>query len=129
MTATAAPAPESQGPKKKKYGLRQTVAALGQPRVASMLGLGFSSGLPFMLSGATFGFWLADGGASATAIGFLFGVGLAYSLKYLWSPLIDRLPLPLLSRLGARRSWPLFAKIVGGVALVGRAAVGPAGPG
>ena len=81
MTATAAPAPE-----KKKYGFRQTVAALGQPRVASMAALGFSSGLPFMLTGATFGYWLGDANTKLTAIGFLSWVGLAYTFKVFWAP-------------------------------------------
>ncbi|MBI1360586.1 MAG: MFS transporter [Alphaproteobacteria bacterium] len=114
---------------KRKHGLRETVASLGQPKVASMLALGFSSGLPFLLSGATFGFWLADAGTSVTAIGFLSWVGLAYSFKYLWSPLVDRLPLPVLGRLGARRSWAVFTQIVVAGALLAMAAVGPGGPG
>ncbi len=114
---------------KRKYGLRETVASLGQPKVASMLALGFSSGLPFLLSGATFGFWLADAGTSVTAIGFLSWVGLAYSFKYLWSPLVDRLPLPLLGSLGARRSWAIFTQIIVAGALLAMAAVGPGGPG
>jgi PAT family beta-lactamase induction signal transducer AmpG len=126
MTAAT---PAAAAKPKAKHSLRATVAALGRPRVASMLALGFSSGLPFMLSGGIFGFWLADAGTSATAIGFLSWVGLAYSFKYLWSPLVDRLPLPILNKLGARRSWTLFTQLVVAAALLGMAAVGPSGPG
>ncbi len=121
MTEAAAP--------KKKHGLREVFAALGQPRVASMLALGFASGLPFLLTGATFGFWLADAGTTATAIGFLSWVGLAYSFKYLWSPLVDRLPAPFVGGLGRRRGWAVFVQLVIGAALVLMAIIGPQGPG
>src|SRR5499425_1085190 len=93
---------------KTKYGLRQTFLALRQPRVAALAGLGFSSGLPFLLTGATFGYWLRDEGTTLTAIGFLSWVGIAYSLKFLWAPVMDRLDLPLFSRLGHRRGWMMF---------------------
>ena len=55
-----------------------------------MLALGFSSGLPFLLVGNTFGYWLADENTKLTAIGFISWVGIAYSLKFLWAPLLDR---------------------------------------
>src|SRR5262249_4404975 len=121
MTDAAAP--------KKKHGLREVFAALGQPRVASMLALGFGSGLPFLLTGSTFGFWLADAGTTATAMGFLSWVGLAYSFKYLWSPLIDRLPAPFVGKLGRRRGWAVFVQILIGMALIAMAIIGPSGPG
>jgi PAT family beta-lactamase induction signal transducer AmpG len=82
-----------------------------QPRVLVMLLLGFSSGLPFLLTGNTFGYWLRDEGTSLTAIGFISWVGLAYSFKFLWAPLIDRVGAPLISRLGQRRGWMLLAQI------------------
>ena len=65
-----------------------------------MLALGFSSGLPFLLVGNTFGYWLRDEGTALTAIGFLSWVGIAYSLKFLWAPLLDRLDVPLLGAAG-----------------------------
>lgn len=114
---------------KKKHGLREVFAELGKPRVAAMLALGFASGLPFLLTGATFGFWLADAGTTATAIGFLSWVGLAYSFKYLWSPLVDRLPAPFVGKLGRRRGWAVFVQLLIGAALVLMAIVGPHGPG
>ena len=114
----------------KKYGFKQTLAALGRPRVALMGALGFASGLPFLLTGATFGYWLREAaGTSVTAIGFLSWVGLAYTFKYLWAPFIDRLPAPFLGQLGRRRGWALFAQAVIAIALVGMAAAGPHGLG
>jgi MFS transporter, PAT family, beta-lactamase induction signal transducer AmpG len=79
--------------------------------------LGFSSGLPFYLVGNTFGYWLRDEHTSLTAIGFLSWVGIAYSLKFLWAPLMDRVDLPLFKRLGHRRGWMMFSQIVVGLAL------------
>ncbi len=97
---------------------------LGRPKVAVMLGLGFSSGLPFMLVGNTFGYWLRDQGVTLTAIGFLSWAGLAYSFKYLWAPVIDRVPAPLFGRLGRRRGWMVISQIIVAVALFGMASVG-----
>jgi len=88
-----------------------------QPKTLTMLLLGFSSGLPFYLVGNTFGFWLRDEHISLTAIGFLSWVGIAYSLKFLWAPLMDRVDLPLFKRLGHRRGWMMFSQIVVGLAL------------
>ena len=82
-----------------------------------MLLLGFSSGLPFLLVGNTFGYWLRDEHTSLTAIGFLSWVGIAYSLKFLWAPFMDRVDLPLFKRLGHRRGWMMFSQIVVGLAL------------
>lgn len=119
---TASPTP-------KKYGFRETVAALGKPRVAAMAALGFASGMPFLLTGATFGYWLRDEGTTLTAIGFLSWVGLAYTFKVLWSPFIDRLPAPFMGKLGRRRGWALFTQLTIAAALVAMAIVGPQGPG
>jgi PAT family beta-lactamase induction signal transducer AmpG len=88
-----------------------------RPKTLAMLLLGFSSGLPFYLVGNTFGYWLRDEHTSLTAIGFLSWVGIAYSLKFLWAPLMDRLDLPLFKRLGHRRGWMMFSQIVVGLAL------------
>ena len=88
------------------------IASLRQPKVAVMLMLGFSSGLPFFLSGNTLGYWLRDAGTTLAAIGFLSWVGLAYSLKFLWAPIIDRVDAPLVGRLGRRRGWMLLSQII-----------------
>lgn len=95
-------------------------------RMLAMLALGFSSGLPFLLTGATFGYWLRDQGVSLTAIGFVSWVGAAYSLKFLWAPLVDRTRPPGLGRLGRRRSWMLFSQAMVGVGLFAMAGFGPA---
>lgn len=71
---------------------------------------GFCSGLPMMLIIGTLPYWLRDAGVDISVIGFFSWAGLTYTLKWLWSPLIDRLPLPLLSRLGRRRSWLLLTE-------------------
>jgi len=89
-----------------------------------MLLLGFSSGLPFLMVGNTFGYWLRDEHTSLTTIGFLSWVGIAYSLKFLWAPLLDRVDLPLFKRLGHRRGWMMFAQIVVGLALCAMGATG-----
>src|SRR5437588_12536506 len=82
-----------------------------RPRALTMLLLGFSSGLPFYLTGNTLGFWLRDEGTSLTAIGFLSWVGIAYSLKPLYAPVIDRSDVPLFGRLGRRRGWMIVTQI------------------
>lgn len=105
---------------------RTVLASLGQPKVAIMLMLGFSSGLPFMLSGNTLGYWLRDVGTTLQAIGFLSWVGLAYSLKFLWAPVVDRLDAPLFGRFGRRRSWMLLTQAVVAAGLFGMSAYGPA---
>ncbi len=84
------------------------LAVYREPRLVAVLLMGFSSGLPLVLTAGTLSYWLADLGLSLTAIG-LFGLARApYSVKFLWSPVIDRVPVPLLTRrLGRRRSWAL----------------------
>ncbi|HET7618384.1 MAG TPA: MFS transporter [Vicinamibacterales bacterium] len=104
---------------------RDVLASLGQPKVAVMLMLGFSSGLPFLLTGNTLGYWLRDEGTSLQAIGFLSWVGLAYSLKFLWAPIVDRADAPLFGRLGRRRSWMLFSQAVVAAGLLGLSVRGP----
>src|SRR6184192_4409508 len=93
------------------------IASLRQPKVAVMLMLGFSSGLPFFLTGNTLGYWMRDEGTTLTAIGFLSWVSLAYSIKFLWAPIIDRVDAPLFGRLGRRRGWMVLTQILIGVGL------------
>lgn len=91
------------------------LAALGaylQPRVAAMLFLGFSSGLPFFLVFSTLSAWLRQVGVMRSTIGMLSWVGILYSIKFLWAPIVDRMPLPILQRLlGRRRAWMLLAQV------------------
>jgi len=100
------------------------MASLRQPKVAVMLGLGFSSGLPFFLSGNTLGYWLRDAGTTLAAIGFLSWVGLAYSLKFLWAPVIDRVDAPGFGWLGRRRGWLIVSQLMVALGLLGIAAAG-----
>ncbi len=96
------------------------------PRVLGMLSLGFSAGLPLLLILGTLSFWLREAGIDRATIGHLSWIGLAYSFKWLWSPLVDRLSLPLLTRLlGRRRAWLLLSQIIITVALVGMALTDP----
>src|SRR5947209_15655569 len=103
---------------------RSVIASLGQPKVAVMLMLGFSSGLPFFLTGNTLGYWLRDAGTGLAAIGFLSWVGLAYSLKFLWAPFIDRLDAPGVGRLGRRRGWMIISQLLVASGLIGLSAFG-----
>jgi MFS transporter, PAT family, beta-lactamase induction signal transducer AmpG len=95
---------------------RDWLAALAvyrQPRLIAVLLMGFSSGLPLALTFGTLSYWLAELGVSLTAIGLFGLVRASYSLKFLWSPLIDRLPIPILTRrLGRRRSWALTIQVL-----------------
>ncbi len=109
---------------KHRRSLVEVLQALRRPKVAVMLALGFSSGLPFLLTGNTFGYWLRDEGTTLKAIGFLSWVGLAYSLKVFWAPLIDRLDAPLFGKLGRRRGWMAVSQILVGLGLMGMAVVG-----
>ncbi len=80
--------------------------------------MGFSSGLPLVLTFGTLSYWLAEVGVSLTAIGLFGLVRTSYSLKFLWSPLIDRLSIPFLTtRLGRRRSWALAIQLPLGLAI------------
>ncbi len=97
-------------------GWLDAAAAYRHPRVAAMLFLGFSAGLPFMLVFSTLSAWLREIGVERATIGMLSWVGIIYTMKFFWAPVVDRLPLPVLGRLlGRRRSWMLLAQA--GIAL------------
>ena len=90
-----------------------------EPPTLRMLLLGFSAGLPLLLVLGTLSFWLREAGIDRTTIGYLSWVGLAYAFKWVWAPLVDRMPIPLLTRwLGRRRSWLLLAQLAVMVGLV-----------
>ena len=96
------------------------------PRVVGMLFLGFSAGLPLLLVLGTLSFWLSEAGIARATIGHLSWIGLAYGFKFLWSPLVDRMPLPGLTRiLGKRRAWLLLSQICIAAALLGMANTDP----
>jgi PAT family beta-lactamase induction signal transducer AmpG len=97
-----------------------------EPASWRMLCLGFAAGLPLLLVLGTLSFRLREAGIDRSTIGFLSWVGLAYGFKWVWSPLVDRMPLPLLTRwLGRRRSWLLLAQSGVMVGLVGMACLNP----
>ncbi len=107
-------------------GWLQAFRIYTHPRVLGMLSLGFSAGLPLLLILGTLSFWLREAGIDRSTIGHLSWIGLAYGFKWLWAPLVDRLPLPLLTRLlGRRRAWLLLSQAVIAVALVGMASTDP----
>ena len=86
-------------------GWKLLKAALSTRKAATMLAFGFSSGLPFALLIGTLNAWLGDSKINLATIGVLSWIGLTYAFKFLWSPLVDRLQLPVLAQLGRRKSW------------------------
>jgi PAT family beta-lactamase induction signal transducer AmpG len=105
---------------------RAALAVYANPRVAGMLFLGFSAGLPFLLIFATLSAWLREAGVTATTIGFFSWAGVMFSIKVVWAPVVDRLPLPgLTRRLGRRRGWMLLAQALIAGGLIGLAGSNP----
>jgi PAT family beta-lactamase induction signal transducer AmpG len=105
----------------------EALRVYSRPSAIRMLFFGFSAGLPFLLVFTTLTAWLRDFGISKSAIGFFAWIGTMYSIKVLWAPVVDRVPLPLLTRaMGQRRSWMLLAQV--GIA-AGLAAMALADPG
>ena len=92
--------------------LIQTITVYWEKRLIIVFFMGFASGLPFLLAGATLSIWLTEVGVSLTAIGLFALVGTPYNLKYIWAPFIDRLQIPVLSHLlGRRRSWMVLIQL------------------
>lgn len=109
-TTSSAPSTPTEAPRRS---WAQTLRVYAEPASLRMLALGFSAGLPLLLVLGTLSFWLREAGVDRTTIGYLSWVGLAYAFKWVWSPLVDRMPLPLLTRwLGRRRGWLLFAQML-----------------
>lgn len=78
----------------------------------SLLLLGFCAGLPYLLIFSNLGIWLREAGIDRGTVTMFSWAMLGYSFKFIWSPLIDTLPLPLLNRLGKRRSWLLLSQVL-----------------
>ncbi|MFT3718401.1 AmpG family muropeptide MFS transporter [Pseudorhodoferax sp.] len=122
LEVPAGPAPEA------RPSWSQTLRVYREPATLRMLALGFSAGLPLLLVLGTLSFRLRGAGIDRTTIGYLSWVGLAYGFKWVWAPLVDRLPLPLLTRrLGRRRSWLLLAQGLVVAGLAGMALADPRG--
>ena len=101
---------------------RDTLKVYLEPATWRMLALGFSAGLPLLLVLGTLSFRLREAGIDRTTIGYLSWVGLAYGFKWVWAPLVDRLPIPpLTTLLGRRRGWLLLAQLIVITGIVGMA--------
>ena len=96
-----------------------------QPSAWTMFFFGFASGLPFLLVAGTLAYWLKEDGIRLKDITMIASAGMMYSLKFLWAPLVDRLRLPWLGRLGQRRSWLLLSQILVMVGLLAMASITP----
>jgi PAT family beta-lactamase induction signal transducer AmpG len=120
---TASPATEKHA---ERFSWREAAMVYTRPRVIGMIFLGFAAGLPFLLVFSTLSAWLRDVGIERTVIGFFAWVGITYSIKVLWAPVIDRLPVPMLTRLlGRRRGWMLLAQLSIAIGLIGMAFTDP----
>jgi PAT family beta-lactamase induction signal transducer AmpG len=105
----------------------QSFTALWDRRVLILALLGFSAGLPILLIFSSLSLWLLEAGVERKAVTFFSWAALGYSFKFVWAPLVDRMPLPWLTRvMGQRRSWLLLAQLGVVAALLGMAGVDPA---
>ena len=105
----------------------QAISVYTRPRVVAMLFLGFSAGLPFLLVFSTLSAWLADVDVERSIIGYFSWVGITYSIKVFWAPVVDRVRLPgLTALLGRRRGWMLLAQCGIAAGLGGMAWTDPA---
>jgi len=101
--------------------------AYRHPRVITMLFLGFSAGLPLLLIFSTLSLWMREAEVSRSSVTYFSWAALGYSFKFIWAPLVDRLPVPFLSaRLGRRRGWLLLAQICIILAIISMALIDPA---
>ncbi len=117
------PAPTHESPRKSTWA---AIAAYAKPKPALMLALGYATGIPFLLIGDTLTAWLRVDGLSLQVIGFFVLVSFSYTLKFMWAPLIDRLDLPVLTKmLGHRRSWMVVLQVLIALSLLGIAATDP----
>ena len=105
----------------------ETLKAFLHPRVITMLFFGFSAGVPILLIFSSLSLWLREAGVERSVVTFFSWAALGYSFKFVWAPLVDSLPIPLLTaRLGRRRSWILLAQLMIITAIVLMAVVDPA---
>ena len=94
-------------------GWKSSFMAFLDRRAIIMLFLGFSSGIPIFLIFSTLSFWLTEAGINRSTITMFSWAALAYSFKFIWAPLIDKLPLPYLTKkMGLRRSWLLVSQLL-----------------
>ena len=107
----------------QKHSIKQMVLALKQkPFLYSFL-MGFASGMPFFLTSRTMQAWLKEAGVDLTMIGIFAIVGLPYTLKFIWSPILDRFTLPIL---GHRKGWLALSQLALTILICGMALTNPA---
>src|SRR3712207_5066273 len=127
MRARRSPYPTSRQPGVPMTSRLATLKTYADTRLALMLALGFSSGLPFLLVFSTLSAWLREAGVTRTDIGFLSYLALAYSFKFVWAPIVDAFDVPVLGKiLGRRRAWMMTSQAFVVVGLVGVALGDPA---
>ena len=123
---TPLPTPPDASETAAPLSWRDALRVYREPATLRLLALGFSAGLPLLLVLGTLSFRLREAGVARTDIGYLSWVGLVYAFKWVWAPLVDRLPIPLLTRaMGRRRSWLLAAQAMVVAGLVGMAVSDP----
>ena len=105
----------------------ESMRAWTRPQVITMLFLGFSAGVPILLIFSSLSLWLREAGVSRSAVTFFSWAALGYSFKFVWAPLMDTLPLPVLTKkLGRRRGWLLVAQLAVIAAIIIMAMTDPA---
>ncbi|WP_114520195.1 MFS transporter [Altererythrobacter sp. ZODW24] len=111
----------------KKPGWRKLIASLGNRKTGYMTLFGFAAGLPYALLLGTLYAWLSDAEVDLETMGVFSLIGLAYAFKFLWSPLLDRVDLPILRKLGKRKQWIVTAQVLLGAILVILSTLDPVG--
>ncbi|MFV3387404.1 AmpG family muropeptide MFS transporter [Pseudomonas sp. NY15364] len=104
---------------------RDALATYANPATLALLLLGFAAGLPYMLVFSTLSVWLREAGVARETIGFASLIGLAYAFKWVWAPMLDQWCLPLLGKLGRRRSWLVLSQGLVAIGLIGMAYYDP----
>src|ERR1700676_5184120 len=113
MTSTPDSPPQPSIAAKPRPSWREVLTVYLQPRVLIVLLLGFSAGLPFSLAGQTLQAWMTESGVDIKTIGLFAAVGTPYWTKVFWSPAVDALDIPILTRwLGRRRAWLLLTQVM-----------------
>lgn len=111
----------------KLVSWKNSFTALLNPKVVMMLFLGFSAGLPLLLIFSSLSLWLREAGIERSAVTYFSWAALGYSFKFVWAPLVDKLPIPFLTHLlGRRRSWLLLSQFSISGAIIAMAMIDPA---
>ena len=106
---------------------RETITAFKHPRVVTMLFFGISAGLPLLLIFSSLSLWLREAGVERAAVTYFSWAALGYSFKFVWAPLVDKLPVPILTKkLGRRRAWLLISQVMIMIAISAMAFINPA---